>query len=203
MLYTIISFIITLQNLLDIPTGSPSLSNPLYDLTFFSYGPIVEEFGFRMTIIGFAIIIIMRNKGISFDFVKAIWKPSNYINQIGSGKNIIIGSLVLASSIFFGLAHIIYGGGVWEIGKFPTATLAGVFMSLIYIYYGFHAAVLLHWAFNYPDIAFYYFGNMTKIYYLIDILDISLIIFGTITFVLLSSKIYQKLFNLFNSKKLK
>jgi len=55
--------------------------------------------------------------------------------------------LVLATSAFFGVAHVL--SGAWEVGKAITATVAGVVLGACFIYYGLYASILLHWYFNY------------------------------------------------------
>jgi hypothetical protein len=59
--------------------------------------------------------------------------------------------LLVISSVAFGAAHYLAGGG-WDIGKISTAALAGFAMGLVYLRYGAYAPILLHWFFD------YYFG---------------------------------------------
>jgi hypothetical protein len=56
--------------------------------------------------------------------------------------------LILITSIGFGLAHFLLGGG-WEIGKVSTALLAGLVFGIMFVTYGAYAAILLHWYFDY------------------------------------------------------
>jgi hypothetical protein len=52
------------------------------------------------------------------------------------------------SSVVFGYAHITTGS-TWEVGKVTTAAIAGFVMGLAFLTYGAHAAILIHWFFNY------------------------------------------------------
>lgn len=56
--------------------------------------------------------------------------------------------LILITSIAFGLAHYLLGGG-WEIGKVSTALLAGLVFGIMFVAYGAYASILLHWYFDY------------------------------------------------------
>ncbi len=66
-------------------------------------------------------------------------------------------SVTAFSGLFFGAAHLFYGS-TWEIGKVPSASIAGILLGLIYFKQGFPAAVMLHWAFNFFPSAYVYFS---------------------------------------------
>jgi hypothetical protein len=92
----------------------------------------------------------------------------------------------------FGYAHIAFGAG-WEIGKVTTSSLAGIILGLIYFFYGFPGAVLLHWSFNYFLDSFYYFdlGIESGLSYLADFVTI---IVGLASILFLLIYALQKMF---------
>jgi hypothetical protein len=55
---------------------------------------------------------------------------------------------LVLSSFSFGYAHYASGSG-WGPGKVSEAALAGLALGYLYIKYGFHTSVLLHWSINY------------------------------------------------------
>jgi membrane protease YdiL (CAAX protease family) len=57
-------------------------------------------------------------------------------------------ALIILTSVVFGLAHYLLGGG-WQVGKVSTAFLSGLVLGIMFVAYGAYAAILLHWFFNY------------------------------------------------------
>jgi len=55
-------------------------------------------------------------------------------------------TMIIITSLAFGLVHYIFG---WGPGKITTATLDGLVFGLTYLFYGVQAPILLHWFFNY------------------------------------------------------
>ena len=160
--------LIFLQNIQEshgIPTGSIQFQNPYEALFSLAYSPIIEEIGFRISFIGVISMLYCLNSikhtsktlflkilGLAFlfpDKTKQII-GINSIKEKGWIKGIKLGEwiIIILTSIIFGLAHYLAGSG-WEIGKVSSASLAGLIFSLVYIRYGIHAPILLHWFFNY------------------------------------------------------
>ncbi|MEM3450915.1 MAG: CPBP family glutamic-type intramembrane protease [Nitrososphaerales archaeon] len=172
-LFFIIFFIGLLQESAGIPTGSLPQLDPILMFFATSIAPIEEEIIFRVAIIGTISIILLLVKGRYFNPFKVLWHPSKYILELGKKADIkIIYFSIFISGFLFGYAHIAFGAG-WEVGKVTQASLAGIVLGLIYFFYGFHGAVLLHWSFNYFMDSFYYYEILT--YYA---LFIYIIIFG-------------------------
>jgi hypothetical protein len=95
--------------------------------------------------------------------------------------------LILATSVAFGLAHYLSGGG-WEAGKVSTAFLAGFVFALMFVAYGAYATILLHWFFDYyftvVNMAETTYGGLFHIFS--TVVDVTNIIGGyTVLFVLL------------------
>jgi len=155
-----------------VQTGSlnyPPQTNPYYILLNLAYAPLDEEFAFRITSIGIPIAIILlysyrsdpRLAGITRQvglFFLTLFSPELAKSRLGhktvAANGVIRGislpewALIALTSVMFGFAHILYGGG-WEIGKVSTAFLAGFVFAIMYVSYGAYADILLHWFFNY------------------------------------------------------
>ena len=155
-----------------IQTGSlnfPAQTSPYLILLNLAYAPIDEEFAFRITTIGIPLavflLIIYRSdarltglKKRAGLFLLTLFSPELAKSKLGyktvAANGFIRGisplewALILVSSVMFGLAHYISGGG-WEIGKVSTAALAGFVFAIMYVSYGAYADILLHWFFNY------------------------------------------------------
>jgi len=155
-----------------IQTGSlnfPAQTSPYLILLNLAYAPIDEEFAFRITTIGIPLaiflLIVFRSdsrliglkKRMAF-FLLTMFSPELAKSKLGyktvAANGFIRGisplewALIVVSSMVFGLAHYISGGG-WEIGKVSTAALAGFVFAIMYVSYGAYADILLHWFFNY------------------------------------------------------
>jgi hypothetical protein len=155
-----------------VQTGSlnfPPQTNPYYILLNLAYAPIDEEFAFRITTIGIPVAIMLlysyrsdpRLAGIKKKiglFFLTMFSPELAKSKLGHktvAANGVLGgmspaewALILLTSVMFGFAHILYGGG-WAIGKVSTACLAGFVFAVMYVSYGAYADILLHWFFNY------------------------------------------------------
>jgi len=141
-----------------IPTGSLR-GDPLLLFVSITLAPLREELGFRVALIGVLALVLGLRSSIG-TAIKAVWRPSlvlasdpgNSLNRLG------LGGMLIFSSALFGLAHYTSGAG-WGIGKVSEATLAGMVLGYLYIRYGFHTAVLLHWGVNYFGTAYAFFGQ--------------------------------------------
>ncbi len=155
-----------------VQTGSlnfPEKTSPYLILLNLAFAPLREEFAFRITTIGIPIAVFLlirywRDPKVSslknkIELVLlAMLSPERAKSRLGY-KNVSTDGLlhgitplewilILITSVSFGSAHLLYGGG-WEIGKVTTATLAGLVFGIVYVAYGAYANILLHWFFNY------------------------------------------------------
>jgi membrane protease YdiL (CAAX protease family) len=151
-------------------------TNPYVILTEVSLAPLTEEFAFRITSIGIPLgillLVLFRNDPRISGLKKKLWlvllamySPERAKVSLGyrniaaqgfpRGITRIEWLLILLTSLAFGLAHYLSGGG-WEIGKVSTAFLAGFVFAIMYVAYGAYADILLHWFFN------YYFDVLSK-----------------------------------------
>ncbi|MEM4246095.1 MAG: CPBP family intramembrane glutamic endopeptidase [Candidatus Bathyarchaeia archaeon] len=182
----------SLQETAGVPTGSIQFSNPFNALISLSYAPLVEEVGFRITPLGTVVLIrILRSLPVGGgiletgravldsllnpDKVKREAKlPTIEANGMG-GVSIWEWLTLLITSITFGLAHYLFGGG-WDIGKVSSAFLAGLALGLVYLWKGAAASILLHWFFNYYgyvyNIASDYFPKLFAVF--VNIIDAAL-----------------------------
>jgi hypothetical protein len=88
--------------------------------------------------------------------------------------------MVFFTSIVFGLAHYLSGGG-WEIGKATSASVVGLAMGLTYLLYGVQASILLHWFFNYYNYAYYFASELyTSVLMTSVLIDFITIILGVL-----------------------
>jgi len=152
--------------------------------------PIVEEIGFRVTTIGFFAALTLASRGAGISSLKAFWHPGYHLRQFigGNDKKPSLGSLygiAILSGIFFGLAHLLYGSGQWELGKVTTAGLAGIVLGIFYIHYGFTGAVLLHWSFNYFVGSFTYLEQSVGDLGFVNIMSYLIIVTGVVSTIIL------------------
>ena len=142
-----------------VPIGSPS-GDPLAIFVGFTAAPFAEEFGFRLLLIG--IIAVILSVGRSWkDALRALWRPSRVTEglAIGSGASLIIWAATGFSAVTFGACHVFCGTTTWDIGKFPQAAYGGLVLGVLYVKYGFHVAVLVHWGVDFFGSAFGFFGQ--------------------------------------------
>jgi hypothetical protein len=166
MLLTLILVLEALQEQSGFPSGELPVREPFLDLILVSQAPIIEELLFR--IIPFALFFITYTSMVqgnrSFNFSSSwlrkslmfVLRPDEAKKSLGL-KNIstdgLLGgvsagewTMVISTSIIFGIAHFLSG---WGPGKITQASLTGVVFALSYLYYGIQAPILLHWFFNY------------------------------------------------------
>ncbi|MCL4437141.1 MAG: CPBP family intramembrane metalloprotease [Thaumarchaeota archaeon] len=149
-----------LQGLIGVPTGTIPENPPIRSFTLMSWAPISEEIGFRVTLIGGVALIVLLSQGRGLKSLKVLWHPSRAFEEFGLRRVDYISVIyfaIVVSSLFFGAAHIIYNSS-WEIGKVPTAAIAGFVIGWVYFKNGFPASVLLHWSFNFLSGSYVYFS---------------------------------------------
>ncbi|MEM2896561.1 MAG: CPBP family intramembrane glutamic endopeptidase [Candidatus Bathyarchaeia archaeon] len=160
MLLTSITLLHSLQEAHGIPTGSIAIQNQFEALLDLAYSSIREEIGFRITPIGTPLILYLVFKKSNripegnFQklklFASALLNPQKAKSMVGIPERVTSMEwvLIIFTSIVFGIAHFISGVG-WEIGKTSSATVAGMALGIVYVIYGAHASILVHWFFNY------------------------------------------------------
>ncbi len=141
----LISFLITIiQEQFEIETLPPFVENDLIQFFYVSLAPLMEEFGFRLILIGIPLFALYSNRTSGKYFLKCLWNPSSLI--VGDSRKAIL--LIIFVGILFGFTHIAFAES-WTEGKFAQATASGIILGWVYIRYGFVASILIHWATNY------------------------------------------------------
>ena len=157
------------ESALGVPTGEPVLpENPFETFFLLAYSPLIEEVGFRLSPIGLFLIVYvfwagkkvvaqLSSKQLLKLFVVAPVYPEEAKRMVGlknvdadgfRGISIAEWIMVLATSLIFGVAHLLSGIG-WDVGKVTSTFMVGLIFGLAYLAYGFQAPILLHWYFNY------------------------------------------------------
>jgi len=137
----IINFI---QEGVGIETIPPLDDNDLIQFFYVSLAPLIEEFGFRLLLIGIPLFALYSSKSSVKYFLRCLWRPANL--DIYDSKKAIL--LITFVGVLFGFAHIAFGDS-WSEGKFAQATAGGIILGWVYMRYGFVASLLIHWATNY------------------------------------------------------
>ena len=177
---------ITIKNFQEahgIPTGELPFVNPFLLYFSASHAAIIEELEFRLIPIGIAVAVIIffesrrRVSEMSLEdklklFTLAFLYPDGAkrkamlinveLNGWIGGLTAAEWSIVLASSLCFGLAHVLAGSG-WGPGKFTLAFLAGIAFSWVYLAYGITASILLHWFHNYYLVTYWLGVNYSNV----------------------------------------
>ena len=146
--FSILILISTLINFVQAGFGleivPPLAENDLIQFFYVTLAPIVEEFGFRLLLVGIPLFVIYSAKSSLKYFVRCLWSPANL--DIYDAKKAFL--LVIFVGVFFGFAHIAFGDS-WSTGKFAQAAASGIILGWVYLRYGFVVSLLIHWAANY------------------------------------------------------
>ena len=141
----LVSTLITLvQQRFDIDIVPPSATNNLVQFFYISLSPLIEEFGFRLVLIGIPLFALYSSKSSVKYFARCLWTP-NRLDILNLKKAIF---LIVFVGVLFGFAHIAFGDS-WSEGKFAQAAAGGIILGWVYLRYGFIASLLIHWATNY------------------------------------------------------
>ena len=132
------------QEKFDIVTIPPPADNDLIQFFYVSLAPLLEEFGFRLILIGIPLFVIYSRRSSVKYFIKCLWNPNTL--DIHDSKKAIF--LIVFVGIIFGFAHVALGES-WSEGKFAQATASGIILGWVYLRYGFVTSLLIHWATNY------------------------------------------------------
>lgn len=184
------------QEKFGIMTTPPLDENDLIQFFYITLAPLIEEFGFRMLLIGIPLFALYSNKSSAKYFIRCLWTPSNL--DIFDSKKAIF--LIVFVGVVFGFAHIAFGES-WSEGKFAQAAAGGIILGWVYLKYGFVASLLIHWATNY--FVFAYANFLSQINFisieeafshsLMSTLEILFLITGALSiFVLFLTKFYSK-----------
>ncbi|MEM3386694.1 MAG: CPBP family glutamic-type intramembrane protease [Nitrososphaerales archaeon] len=176
------------QTIFGVSTGSLPRGEPLLDFVLLTYAPLSEEFGFRLTLIGFAASLIPLYYGDFKSALYSLWRPSAYFSYRNLRVKSLLNSLIVFSAFMFSSAHVIYGGG-WEFGKIIPSFVAGLCLGWLYVRWGFHAAVLLHLLFNYFAGSFDYFAELVASSSILDFVSFTVYSLGVIVLIWLALKV--------------
>lgn len=149
MWFSILIFVSILVDLIQqgfgIVTIPPHIDNNLTQFLYVSLSPIIEEFGFRVILIGLPLFVFYSHKLSLKHFFKSIWNPNCNLHVYDFRKTLF---LIVLVGVFFGLAHIMTGEP-WSEGKFVQATASGIILGWLYFRFGLITAILVHWGTNY------------------------------------------------------
>ena len=120
------------------------IDNDLIQFFYVNLSPLVEEFGFRLILIGIPLFAIYSHKSSLKYFFKCLWNPGTL--YIHDSKKAIF--LIVFVGIIFGFAHVALGES-WSEGKFTQAAASGIILGWVYLRNGFVTSLLIHWATNY------------------------------------------------------
>ena len=132
------------QEEFDIVITPPLVDNDLVQFFYVSLAPLIEEFGFRLILIGIPLFALYSHKSSAKYFLKCLWNPNNL--DIQNSKKAIF--LIVFVGALFGFAHIAFAES-WSEGKFAQATASGIILGWVYLRYGFVVSLMIHWATNY------------------------------------------------------
>jgi hypothetical protein len=140
------------QESFGIITVPPLGDNNLIQFFYVSLAPLLEEFVFRILLIGIPLFVLYSSRTSLSYFLKCLWTPSS-LNILDSKKALFV---IIFVGVAFGFAHIAFGDS-WSEGKFAQATAGGIILGWVYFRYGFVASLLIHWATNYFIFAYAHF----------------------------------------------
>ena len=122
----------------------PLDDNDLIQFFYVTFAPFIEEFVFRILLIGIPLFGLYSHKSSIKYFLQCLWNPTSL--HVHDSKKAIL--LIIFVGLLFGFSHIAFGDS-WSEGKFAQATASGIILGWVYLRYGFVASLLIHWAMNY------------------------------------------------------
>jgi membrane protease YdiL (CAAX protease family) len=172
-----------IQQNIGINITPPPFDNDLLGFLGITIAPIIEEFGFRIILIGVPLFLLYSHRASAGLFFKSLWNPADNLPITNPKKAII---LIVIVGIFFGAAHIF--SDQWSNGKFAQAAMSGIIIGWVYYRYGFVASLLIHWATNYVVYSYAYLVasvNDTKVmdsfsHSLIQTIEVILVLTGAL-----------------------
>jgi hypothetical protein len=202
--YFVLSIIIDqVQQLFGIHIGNPLTSNPLLSYFYLTAAPLNEEILFRVIFLGIPLSLILFKYKNSF--ISALIHPSKNIFIKSSRDKYLLFLIIFLNSVFFGLAHVIFGGN-YEIGKITQASLGGLFLGWLYYRYGLVISIIFHWISNYVLFSYGLVGSIVfntplgeeSNNYFLMIIYVAFIITGIIFIYQNSEKLLKYLFKIKN-----
>ena len=196
--------IIALQEFFGVFVEQPEASNQLVQFFGVSLAPLIEEFGFRVVLIGLPLFAFYSHRPSFRLLVKSLWRPFQNLQSVNVKSALI---LIVVVGIFFGIAHVI-SGEPWSAGKFAQAASSGIIIGWVYFRYGLAPAILIHWATNYFIFSYaYIIADINQISIedaftnsLLGTLEIMLIVTGSISIAVL---VLNYMFSKFSTSKMK
>ena len=134
----------------------PQTENDLIQFFYVSLAPLIEEFAFRLILIGIPLFALYSSKSSVKYFIRCLWTPA--LLDIYNVKKAVF--LIIFVGILFGFAHIAFEDS-WSGGKFAQAAASGIILGWVYLRYGFVTSLLIHWATNY--FVFSFVGFLSQI----------------------------------------
>jgi hypothetical protein len=134
----------------------PPTDNDLIQFFYVSLAPLVEEFVFRLILIGIPLFALYASKSSVRHFIGCLWNPAS-LNIYNTKKAVF---LIVFVGVLFGFAHVAFEDS-WSGGKFAQAAASGIILGWVYLRYGFVTSLLIHWATNY--FVFSYVGFLSQI----------------------------------------
>ncbi len=174
----------------------PLVENDLILFFYVTLAPLLEEFGFRLVLIGIPLFALYSTKPSLKYFVKCLWRPDNL--DIYDAKKAFF--LIVFVGVLFGFAHIAFSDS-WSTGKFTQSAAGGLILGWVYLRYGFVASLLIHWATNYFIFSYAHFISQINaisiedafLHSLMSTLEILLLITGALSVaVLFVHRYYSK-----------
>ena len=142
----------SIQESFGIITVPPLGDNNLIQFFYVSLAPLLEEFVFRILLVGIPLFVLYSSRASLRYFLKCLCNPSS-LNILDSKKAIFV---IVFVGIAFGFAHIAFSDS-WSEGKFAQATAGGIILGWVYFRYGIITSLLIHWATNYFIFAYAHF----------------------------------------------
>ncbi len=136
------------------PIGGTSITgglqtSPYLTFTQLIYAPFVEEMGFRIIPLGILSALIFayrKNLSSGRDALYAFFMPGMFRKKTGARMGWLEWTFIFLTSAMFGYAHAAFGAWGW--GKIITAAIAGFFLALGFMEFGFFVDIPMHWFFN-------------------------------------------------------
>ena len=122
----------------------PLVDNDLIQFFYVTLAPLIEEFGFRLILVGIPLFALYSHKSSVKYFIKCLWNP-NHLDIFDTKKALF---LIIFVGVLFGFTHIAFGDS-WSSGKFAQAAVSGIILGWVYLRYGFVVSLMIHWATNY------------------------------------------------------
>ncbi len=185
-----------IQEEFGIVTTPPLGDNDLIQFFYISLAPLIEEFGFRLILIGIPLFALYSQKSSIKYFIKCLWAPTS-LNIYDPKKAIF---LIIFVGVLFGFSHIAFSDS-WSEGKFAQATVGGIILGWVYLRYGFVASLMIHWATNYFIFSYANFLSQINLisienafsHSLMSSIEILLLVSGLLSIsMLVASKFYSK-----------